>query len=91
MLCASDPLKTARLPTYSMIVGLLGSAGLLVALGLRVKEYHSMTHWRQAVYILQWCSYGIMAVASVLLLSIKYGYAVPRARSRGTLVVGMMT
>jgi hypothetical protein len=46
VLCASDPLKTARLPTYSMIVGLAGSAGLIVALGLRANEYHLMTHWR---------------------------------------------
>jgi hypothetical protein len=82
VLCARDPIKTVRIPDYSTLAGLVGAAALIVALGLRAFEYKIMTHWRQAVYILQWCSYGIMVVASIVVLSIKYGYAMPAVRRR---------
>jgi hypothetical protein len=81
IIAASAPQKTARISTYALLVGSLGSIVFMLSLGLRVKEFSSMSRARKTLYVIEWIVFCMMIVASIVIISIKYAYALPLIRS----------
>jgi len=77
IIAASAPQKTARISTYALLVGTLGSIIFMLSLGLRVDEYKIMSKARKTLFVIEWIIYALMIVASVVIISIKYAYAIP--------------